>query len=203
MPKVVPAALDCGSLPGVRPCNVPGPIGTSGRNSQRTIAHCRCPFSPSKPYRWGSDAVHRHEFDVLGASFLFDGELIRILRTEPLRLRAIVVLFRRVVQCFAAYILLPKGSLSIQTEMSSQCSHLDEVRDVSPKTDGCEECLKMGDEWVHLRMCLLCGHVGCCDSSKNKHATRHYGNTGHPLMRSLETGENWGWCYVDELEIAV
>lgn len=87
--------------------------------------------------------------------------------------------------------------------MSSQCSHLDEVRDVSPKTDGCEECLKMGDEWVHLRMCLLCGHVGCCDSSKNKHATRHYGNTGHPLMRSIEAGEDWGWCYVDELEVAV
>lgn len=97
----------------------------------------------------------------------------------------------------------PAGSLRIQYGMLTQCSHLDEIRDVSPKTNGCEECLKMGDAWVHLRMCLLCGHVGCCDSSKNKHATKHFGKTAHPLMRSIEPGEDWGWCYVDELEIAV
>lgn len=84
--------------------------------------------------------------------------------------------------------------------MATQCTHTDEIRDVSPNTNGCEECLKIGDRWVHLRMCLICGHVGCCDSSKNKHATKHYGHTGHPLMRSIETGESWGWCFVDEVD---
>jgi tellurite resistance protein TerC len=77
------------------------------------------------------------------------------------------------------------------------CSHLDQVKDVQPNTRGCEECLKSGDRWVHLRLCLSCGHVGCCDSSKNKHATRHFGATGHPVMQSLERGESWRWCYMD------
>jgi uncharacterized UBP type Zn finger protein len=82
--------------------------------------------------------------------------------------------------------------------MTTRCSHFHQVRDVAPRTDGCEECLAMGDTWVHLRLCLTCGHVGCCDSSKNKHATRHFHATQHPIMRSLEPGETWGWCYVDE-----
>jgi uncharacterized UBP type Zn finger protein len=85
--------------------------------------------------------------------------------------------------------------------MQETCSHLDQIRNPSPKTDGCEECLKMGDSWVHLRLCATCGHVGCCDSSKNKHATKHFRKTKHPIMRSLEPGENWGWCYVDEVMI--
>jgi monovalent cation:H+ antiporter-2, CPA2 family len=79
------------------------------------------------------------------------------------------------------------------------CSHLDQIRPVKPRTDGCEECLEMGDTWVHLRLCLSCGHVGCCDSSKNKHATKHFGQTHHPLMQSLQPGENWIWCFVDEV----
>lgn len=83
--------------------------------------------------------------------------------------------------------------------MSENCSHLDQIRDVTPGSSGCEECLKSGDGWVHLRMCLICGHVGCCDSSKNKHATKHFQETGHPLMQSAEPGEAWIWCYVDEL----
>lgn len=83
--------------------------------------------------------------------------------------------------------------------MSKTCGHLDEIQDVKPRTNGCEECLKTGDTWVHLRMCLICGHVGCCDSSKNKHATKHFHETGHPLIESFEPGENWGWCYVDNL----
>ena len=85
--------------------------------------------------------------------------------------------------------------------MPAYCSHFDQVRAVTPSTSGCEECLKIGDSWVHLRLCLACGHVGCCDSSKNKHATKHFRATGHPVMRSLEPGEDWGWCYVDELEL--
>jgi len=82
------------------------------------------------------------------------------------------------------------------------CTHLDHIHPVQPRTpQGCEECLKSGDRWVHLRMCMECGHVGCCDSSKHKHATKHFHATDHPIMRSFERGENWGWCYVDEVEI--
>jgi uncharacterized UBP type Zn finger protein len=66
---------------------------------------------------------------------------------------------------------------------------------------GCEECLAMGDTWVHLRTCLQCGHVGCCDDSKNKHATRHFKSTGHPVVQSAEAGEDWRWCYVDERQV--
>ena len=84
----------------------------------------------------------------------------------------------------------------------TECTHLDQVGDVKPHTpQGCEECLKIGDRWVHLRMCLSCGHVGCCDSSKNKHATKHFHATQHPIMRSFQPGEKWGWCYIDELEL--
>ncbi len=79
------------------------------------------------------------------------------------------------------------------------CGHLDQIHDVRPNTDGCEECLRMGDTWVHLRMCLSCGHVGCCDSSKNKHATGHFRTIRHPIMRSIVSGEACSWCYVDEL----
>ena len=83
------------------------------------------------------------------------------------------------------------------------CEHL---RSVTPQQfdrkantpNGCEECLAMGDSWVHLRLCLQCGHVGCCDSSKNKHATKHYHRIHHPVIRSFEPGERWLWCYVDE-----
>jgi uncharacterized UBP type Zn finger protein len=71
--------------------------------------------------------------------------------------------------------------------------------DVVPRTpEGCEECLRTGSPWVHLRLCLTCGHVGCCDSSPNRHARRHAGVDGHPIVRSMEPGEDWRWCYVDE-----
>jgi uncharacterized UBP type Zn finger protein len=83
--------------------------------------------------------------------------------------------------------------------MADQCTHLDQIRDVRPKSRGCEECLKRGDSWVHLRLCLTCGNVGCCDSSKNKHATKHFHVTSHPLIRSLEPEDDWAWCYVDEV----
>jgi uncharacterized UBP type Zn finger protein len=82
-----------------------------------------------------------------------------------------------------------------------RCTHQDQIRDVVPKTRGCEECLAMGDSWVHLRLCLSCGHVGCCDSSKNRHATKHFRTIGHPIVRSLEPGESWRWCYADEMEV--
>lgn len=83
--------------------------------------------------------------------------------------------------------------------MPDACSHLDQVRDVAPRTPGgCEECLRSGSRWVHLRTCLTCGHVGCCDSSPNKHATKHWHRSGHPLVRSAEPGEDWAWCYADQ-----
>jgi uncharacterized UBP type Zn finger protein len=84
--------------------------------------------------------------------------------------------------------------------MAAKCEHLKEVRDVTARTpQGCEECLAMGSRWVHLRLCLECGHVGCCDSSPNRHATAHFHATRHPMMRSFEPGEDWGWCFVDEI----
>jgi uncharacterized UBP type Zn finger protein len=85
---------------------------------------------------------------------------------------------------------------------ASECGHLREIQDVQPSTEGCEDCLKVGDVWVHLRICLICGHVGCCDNSKNKHATRHFDATGHPLIQSFEPGEEWLWCYADQVLIA-
>jgi uncharacterized UBP type Zn finger protein len=83
--------------------------------------------------------------------------------------------------------------------MASKCTHVAEFsKKVKPRTKGCEECLKSGDTWVHLRMCLECGHVGCCDSSKNRHARAHFQETGHPLIQSAERGEDWKWCYIDD-----
>ena len=83
--------------------------------------------------------------------------------------------------------------------MPEPCRHLDEIKITHTSKKGCEECLKMGDTWVHLRLCMLCGHVGCCDDSRNKHATSHFHATKHPLIRSIEPGESWIWCYVDNL----
>jgi uncharacterized UBP type Zn finger protein len=78
------------------------------------------------------------------------------------------------------------------------CEHLDLVREVAPSSpDGCTECLVNGDDWVHLRICLVCGQVGCCDNSKNRHATKHFRTTGHPVIQSFEPGERWRYCYED------
>lgn len=81
------------------------------------------------------------------------------------------------------------------------CTHIYEINDVTPSSEGCGKCLEMGDTWVNLRLCLICGHVGCCDNSKNKHATKHFHETKHPMMVSYERGENWTWCFVDEVSI--
>jgi len=80
----------------------------------------------------------------------------------------------------------------------AQCTHLDQVADVTPSSEGCEDCLRIGGYWVHLRMCMSCGHVGCCDNSPNKHATKHAHRTTHPVIRSYEPGEDWGYCYPDD-----
>ena len=79
------------------------------------------------------------------------------------------------------------------------CGHLDQIRDVTPdSTEGCSDCLAIGSAWVHLRECLTCGHVACCDSSPNRHATAHAEGSGHPIIRSFEPGEHWRWCYPDQ-----
>jgi uncharacterized UBP type Zn finger protein len=89
-------------------------------------------------------------------------------------------------------------SLDATDDDRVRCAHVADLGPVRPGAAGCEECLKTGDRWVHLRICMTCGHVGCCDSSRNRHATRHHQATGHPVVRSLEPGERWGWCYADE-----
>jgi len=86
----------------------------------------------------------------------------------------------------------------------SSCEHIERVakadrKPVQPSGPGCKECLEMGSTWVHLRLCLECGHVGCCDHSLNRHATAHFRQTGHPVIKSYEPGETWAWCYVDQV----
>jgi uncharacterized UBP type Zn finger protein len=85
------------------------------------------------------------------------------------------------------------------------CIHLDTitVTELPDSVPGCEECLTTGDVWLHLRICLECGHVGCCDDSPNRHATAHYHSSGHPLIHSLEPGEDWSWCYIDEVGMLI
>lgn len=84
--------------------------------------------------------------------------------------------------------------------MAGECSHLEDVsgKATRPRTKGCEECLKTGDSWVHLRLCETCGHLGCCDDSRNKHASGHFRATHHPVIRSFEPGESWRYCYLDD-----
>jgi len=89
--------------------------------------------------------------------------------------------------------------------MSAICTHLDQIRvwEMPESVDGCEDCLRIGAKWLHLRICLTCGHVGCCDDSPNRHASAHAQATAHPLIRSLEPGEDWNWCYVDEVALLI
>jgi hypothetical protein len=89
--------------------------------------------------------------------------------------------------------------------MCAACSHVDsiQVTELPPEVAGCEECLAQGTRWVHLRMCHSCGHIGCCDDSPEKHASAHFRETGHPVIRSAEPGEEWSWCFVDEVGFRV
>ena len=87
--------------------------------------------------------------------------------------------------------------------MGDGCTHLDLAEDVRPSSEGCEDCLREGGRWVHLRMCVTCGHVGCCDSSPNRHARAHVGTTSHPLVQSYEPGEDWWYCFEDDVAFLV
>ncbi|MFQ5794936.1 MAG: UBP-type zinc finger domain-containing protein [Candidatus Bipolaricaulia bacterium] len=93
-----------------------------------------------------------------------------------------------------------------ESQGGKQCTHLELIQEVTPSAQGCEECLAIGDTWVELRICLICGHVGCCDNSKNKHATKHFHATGHPIIQAFEEpgqgwGQDWMWCYIDQILI--
>jgi len=94
---------------------------------------------------------------------------------------------------------MPQMTVEPEVDQTVGCTHGSFIHDVSPSSDGCEECLRIGGWWVHLRLCLTCGKVGCCDSSPNRHASKHAGDAGHPIIRSLEPGEDWMWCYIDEV----
>ena len=97
--------------------------------------------------------------------------------------------------------LFPGATPGAAAEVPVACTHRDQIRDLGPETDRCAECVRSGDRWVDLRMCLSCGNVACCDSSNKRHATKHFDATGHPIMRSIEPGENWKWCYVDRVMV--
>jgi hypothetical protein len=96
------------------------------------------------------------------------------------------------------------GTIS-QDDRMSDCTHLDQIQfiDLPENIPGCEDCLAIGGRWVHLRMCQSCGKIGCCDSSPNRHASKHAGESGHPIVRSAESGEDWSWCFVDEVAFVV
>ena len=128
---------------------------------------------------------------LLAAAKLALGDLYHVPPLASLAAIAVIMTVSVVVS------LLFPGTVPADQAPAS-CVHRGEMRDVRPNTQGCEECLKTGDRWVQLRLCLKCGHVGCCDSSKNRHATAHFKTTGHPIMQTLEPGERWRWCYVDK-----
>jgi uncharacterized UBP type Zn finger protein len=98
----------------------------------------------------------------------------------------------------------PEPAATRAMSVALPCSHEDQIVDgVAPSGAGCVECLQSGDSWVQLRMCLTCGHVGCCDSSKNQHASAHFRASQHPVIRSHQPGETWRWCYIDETYLDV
>lgn len=86
-----------------------------------------------------------------------------------------------------------------EPRIAEKCKHLAQIQDVTPSAEGCEDCLEIGDTWVHLRLCKICGHVGCCDNSKNQHARKHFLSTEHAIIESFEPGEKWGYCYIDDI----
>ncbi len=85
--------------------------------------------------------------------------------------------------------------------MADECTHTDQIRKVAPSALGCEECLKIHSRWVHLRLCRICGHVGCCDQSPHRHARKHFHATNHPIIEGYDPPEGWGWCYIDKVAL--
>ena len=106
--------------------------------------------------------------------------------------------YRTAVSGARAISLRARFELTSQERQSRRCGHTGQATVVAPGSPGCAECLRDGSEWVHLRICMTCGHVGCCDTSPHRHARVHWNESGHPLMKSAEPGEDWAWCYIDE-----
>ena len=99
---------------------------------------------------------------------------------------------------------IPTSSLYTSCMAIQACVHIDAVKEIKqPQQRVCEECVKIGAQWVHLRTCQQCGTTRCCDSSPNRHATKHFTHTTHPVMASFEPGERWAWCYVDKMDLDV
>lgn len=92
---------------------------------------------------------------------------------------------------------MPSVKLTENQRHTKLCTHISETHEVSYQQHVCPECVAKGDSWVQLRICMICGHVGCCDSSKNRHARAHYENTRHPIIKTIEAGPDWAWCYPD------
>jgi len=144
------------------------------------------------------DAVQRLRFLRAGLAVILLLSAVKLALGSALDIPPLLSL-TIVLAVFAASViasLLFPGKAAI-----AECTHGREIKDVTPSSTGCEECRAAGDRWIALRLCLSCGNVGCCDSSKNKHATRHFESTGHPVIRSLQPGEAWKWCYVDKLTL--
>jgi hypothetical protein len=91
------------------------------------------------------------------------------------------------------------------SDQQPSCTHLDTIKitELPPSVPGCVDCLRDGGVWLHLRICLSCGHVGCCDDSPSRHASAHAGETSHPIIRSLEPGEDWCWCFTDQIGMLI
>jgi CPA1 family monovalent cation:H+ antiporter len=106
--------------------------------------------------------------------------------------------YRTAVGGKRAAALRARFELTSQERQSRRCRHTGRATVVAPASHGCAECLRDGYDWVHLRICMTCGHVGCCDTSPHRHARAHWNESGHPLMKSAEPGEDWAWCYIDE-----
>jgi CPA2 family monovalent cation:H+ antiporter-2 len=126
-------------------------------------------------------------------AFVRAAPLFRVGTLDPVALAEATAQTRTVVDT--------ERAVELPVAANAGCGHVDQIHRVTPSARGCEDCLRTGDRWVHLRICMTCGHVGCCDSSPNKHATAHYRTVGHPIVKSLEPGETWGWCYPDELAL--
>ena len=91
------------------------------------------------------------------------------------------------------------GISGVDADEKKGCLHFDQIREVTPNSEVCEQCVALGDTWVNLRLCMTCGQVGCCDDSKNTHASKHFEATSHPVIMSYQPGEEWLWCYVDKV----
>jgi CPA2 family monovalent cation:H+ antiporter-2 len=135
------------------------------------------------------------ELDLAGTAddFARAAPLFRVGTLDPVALAEATAYPRTVVDT--------ERAVELKVSPGAGCGHVDQIHRVIPSARGCEDCLRTGDRWVHLRICMTCGHVGCCDSSPNKHATAHYRSIGHPIMKSLEPNEDWGWCYPDEITL--